>query len=459
MKSILSALLALFLLCPLLPVRAEETSPVEIHTVEDLLAMAEAPDKSYILMNDLDMTGILWKSLDFSGTFNGNGHAILNLTLSQPGDATPDSYDGNAIAYETAYIGFFGTLTGAEVTGLQLINVRAVAEADCPVFLAGIAGYMADSTVSGCTVTGCLELRAHDRIFGIGGIVGYGWGTIENCTVDMTLICVDTDAATRDEQFLGGIYGTGFIDVTGCNITLDGYVSDHGYVHSGGVVGMYMSYPYGKDQNGILTDTSVTGKITFFEHNSDRRAYCKALIGETLVRSATIRNNSTDFIRDERHEYTRELRPEQCDAPSYTETAVTAGCDTFGYTQFTCSSCGYSYTDRYTLPSHSITAWTVSIPATYEAEGLQIGTCSGCGLEFRDVIPKLEPEPTITVPTTEVAATHPPATEPEQEPILPRLLPWLLPAGLILAALALLALALFLPTSKPGKYQNSRSHR
>lgn len=453
MKKLSCVLLALLLLCPLLPARAEEAAPAEIHTVEDLLAMADAPGGSYILMNDLDMTGIAWKSPDFSGTFNGNGHAILNLTLSQPGGAVSDSYDGNAIAYETSYVGFFGTLTDATVTDLQLLNVRGVVEMDCPVFLAGIAGCMANSTVSGCTVTGSLELRAHDRMFGIGGVAGYGWGIIENCTVDMTLICVDTDAATKDEQFLGGIYGTGFIDVIGCNVTLDGYISEHGYVHSGGVVGMYMSYPYGMNKSGTLIQTSVSGKITFFEDNTNRRAYCKALVGESLINSATIRDNITDFTRDERYDYSRELRPEMCEAPVYGETAVPSGCDSYGYTLYTCDGCGYSYTDCYTLFSHTVTQWAVTAAATTEAEGAETGYCDGCGLEFHQAIPMLEPEPTVTQPAAETP-TAPIPTEPAPQPEEPREFPWLaLALVLILAAFLILA-ALFLPTRrKTGKYQ------
>lgn len=442
MKKIFSAVLALLLLCPLLPVHGEETAPVEIHTIEDLLAMADNPGRSYILMNDLDMTGVPWKSPDFSGTFDGNGHAILNLTLSQPGDATPDSYDGNAIAYETSYIGLFGSLSGATVTNLQLLGVRAALEMDCPVFLAGIAGYMEDSTISGCTVTGCLELRAHDRMFGVGGIAGYGWGLIENCTVDITLICVDTDAATRDEQFLGGAYGTGFIDVVGCDITLDGYISEHGYVHSGGVVGMYMSYPYGMRKTGKIIENSVRGKITFFEDNLNRRAYCQALVGESLIDSAVIRDNTTDFTRDERFDYNRELRPEMCESPAYRSTIIPSGCDSYGYTLYTCDTCGCSYRDAYTLFSHTVTQWTETLAATTESEGLCIGFCDGCGLEFRKATPMLEPEPTVTEAVTEPSTTEYPTAESIMNVKPPKKSPWLFPAVLILSLVVLATLLL-----------------
>ena len=426
MKKFLSILLLSLLLLPV-TVYADQAAPVEIHTVEDLLAVGKNPQGDYILMADLDMTGVEWKSLDFFGTFQGNGHAILNLTLSQPGELRKDSYDGNAKAYETAYVGFFGTLSGATVTDLKLINVRAVVEMDCPVFLAGMAGYMEDSTVSGCTVTGTLELRAHDRMFGVGGIAGYGWGCIENCTADVTLITVDTDTTTKDEQFLGGIYGTGFIDVVNCHVTLAGYISEYGYVHSGGVVGMYMSYPYGNGRHGKLVDTHVKATITFFERNDNRRAYCRGLIGESLINSATISGNTAEFVRDERFEYQRVLRPEMCDNPVYTETVVEAGCSSYGYTRYTCDGCGCSYTDHYTLFAHTVTQWTETVAAALENEGLRTGLCDGCGMEFQEVIPRLEPAPTEaeTQPPTEAAQPETVPAEELQPAEKPKNVPWL----------------------------------
>ena len=305
------------LFCMTVPAFAEELSPVvEIHTVEDLQTIADAPSGNYILMKDLDMTGVEWFSPDFSGTFDGNGHAILNLYLSHPGPSKPESYDGNMLSYETNYVGLFGTVQNAEIKNLNLINVRGLVEIDTPCFVAGIAGYFQESTISNCSVTGTLELRAHDRMFGIGGIAGFGGiGLIDNCNVDVTLICTDTDASTKDEQFLGGVYATGFVDVKDCTVTIDGYGSEHGYAHNGGIVGMFMQQPYGMKIMGKLTGNKVYGKITFFEDNRDRRAYCRPIAGEILAFSHSIAKNKYEFERDERKEYDVELRPEMCENP------------------------------------------------------------------------------------------------------------------------------------------------
>ena len=399
---------------------AEEVqSAIEIHTPEDLLKMAEDPDGSFLLMNDLDMTGIPWKALDFSGTLDGNGHAILNLTLTEMGDRKPNSCDGNRKLYETAYFGLFGTLVNAEVKNLKLLNVRALVDIDEPCFIGGLAGYAENATITDCTVVGTLELRAFDRMFGVGGVVGYGSGKVKNCTIDVTLITTDTDATTKDEQFLGGVYATGFMDVRDCHVTIDGYTSEHGYVHNGGIVGMYMEYPLGTGKKGYITDNYVTGKITFFEDNDNRRAYCKAYVGEALVNYYILDGNTQNFTRDERKEYSVELRPEMCKEPVYAESVVTGSCDTYGYTRYTCETCGYSYKDNYTMFAHTVSVWTEKEAPTLEKEGLSVGYCDGCGIEQTQAIPMLEPEPTTTAaPETQPQQTQTPKPEKSHLPLL-----------------------------------------
>lgn len=447
-KHIFAWFLVLLFVLPLTAHAAD--TPIEIHTVADLLAIENDPDGSYILMTDLDMTGVEWNCPDFSGSFDGNGHAILNLFLSKTGKTTAKAYDGNRKAYDTGYAGFFGTMVNAEVKDLQLINVRGVVESDTPCFMGAIAGYAEYSTISGCTVTGTLELRAHDRMFGLGGAVGFGSGSISDSKIDVTLICVDTDAETKDEQFLGGAYANGFIDVTDCEIIIDGYVSEHGYCHNGGIVGMYMEYPWKTGKNGRIANNSIAGKITFFEDNADRRAYCKAIVGESLVYYAFQGAHTTNFKRDERKDYSVELRPEMCEAPVYTQTAVNPGCDTYGYTQYRCDSCGYEYTDQYTLFSHTVTNWTLTEAPTVEKEGLSTANCDLCGLQFQRTEEKLEPEPTETqAPTSHNTETQDPkpAPMPVGEPL--PLIPILIGAGAI-AVIGILFLLLRKP--KGGKY-------
>lgn len=430
-KWILFICLALLLV---MPVHGEEAK--EIHTPEELAAMAVDPAGHYVLAVDLDMEGIAWECFDFSGTLDGAGHSILNLTVTAIGGETGVSYDGNQIPYDTNFAGLFATIENARIENLNLVNFRALVESDTPCFLGGFAGCSKDSTVSRCSISGTLELRAHDRMFGVAGAVGYGTGAVEGCMVDVTLICTDTDDQTKDEQFLGGVFATGFMTADDNTVALDGYVSEHGYVHNGGVTGMLMQQPLGAGKQVTVNRNAVTGKITFFEHNPDRRAYCEAIIGELLAYSYSRLDNTADFQRDERWAYDRELRPEMCESSVYEETVVPAGCDTYGYTEYRCTGCGYTYRDHYTLFSHTVTEWKEAKPATTEAEGERVGYCDGCGKEFREAVPMLEPEPT-EIETVAVTEPQPETEAPQAE--LPGAAIWIL-VGMVLtmAVLALL---------------------
>lgn len=410
-KRAILALLLAFLLSLSVPALAtgaetetEEADVIEIHTVEDLQAMAEDPLATYILMEDLDLSGVEWNPIEFKGTFDGNGHAILNLTLTQPCVVTGLSYDGNEDSYQTQFVGLFGILRNAVVKNLHLINVRSVMEVDYPCFLGGIAGYCDNSRIFGCTVTGNLELRAFKDIYGVGGVAGYGVGAIEGCKIDVTLLTVDTDPKSKAEQFLGGVYATGFIDSKDNVINIDGYVSEHGYVHSGGIVGLYMQQPLGRGLSGRITGNEVNGRIIFFEHNSDRRAYCSAYVGEVLAAAYIRDNNKETFTRKEVWSDYSELRPCVCATPDFAETLVAPTCDTYGYTVNECFGCGYTYTDNYTLHEHTVTAWTVTKEPTTEEEGISTGYCDNCGAEFTKPEPKLE--------IVETEPSEPPATEP-----------------------------------------------
>ncbi len=442
--------LATLLLVGVLPASAVEAQPTPIYTPQQLQAIAQDPSGSYILMADLDMTGIDWQGPDFSGIFDGNGHAILNLTVTTPGDTHCTAYDGNTRPYEPDYYGLFSCLTGATVKNLKLVNVRALVQTENPAFLAGLAGYMEGSTVDNCRISGTMELRAHHQIYGIAGVVGYGGGSITGCTVDVTLICVDTDMDTKREQFLGGVYATGFADVINCDIRLDGYISEGGYVHSGGITGMYYQYPFGMGLAGSMTGNHVTGKITFFENNSDRRAYCGPFAGETLLFYPPLPGTNTqDFLRDEVWNYDTLLRPELCDTPSYTQSVTPAGCDSYGYTTYTCGGCGYSYTDHYTLFAHALTRWEVSQAATQKAQGLETALCDVCGERFSRAIPPLVEQPSQP-PQAQPTAPQPiPAPEtPVQHPNWPV---YLLTAALAIPVVILPVLLLKKP-KKGGKY-------
>jgi len=406
--------IGILMVVTLLPLKADAAQPTgnegqleesvvwrEISDQAGLLGMESDPEGNYILTDDIDMAGVDWFPFSFRGKLKGNGFSILNLTVVDAGEEIRETYDGNMKVYDTYFGGLFDTLEGGWVSDLQLVNLRVKVETDHPCFLGGIAGYMENSSIENCSVQGCLELRAHDRMFGVGGMIGYGCGSILETTADVTLVCIDTDAATRDEQFMGGVCAAGYPDIKGCSVQIAGYDSDHGYVHDGGLVGMYMFYPKGMKYRGTITDNRVTGKITFFEDNKNRRAYCNGFIGEIMNWDFENGRNKDEFVRDEVFQYGTDLLPHSCEAPVMREEVTAPGCE-FGFTTYVCETCGYRETDHYTLKNHDY-VWTVLREATEEAEGERQGVCKDCGVQTVEAIPKVIPEPEETESAGELA--------------------------------------------------------
>lgn len=156
--------------------------PYQIATAEQLLALGNDTDllkKCYILMDDIDLDPnlpgrmvfdsavIASEKSYFSGTFDGNGHAIRNLTISNGLDN----------------LGLFGETSGAIVRNLGLEEVWIHGHGDR---LGGLAGDAGRGIISGCYCTGAV-----DGVTNIGGLVGTSRGEISNCYSQCSVVGVD----------------------------------------------------------------------------------------------------------------------------------------------------------------------------------------------------------------------------------------------------------------------------
>lgn len=387
----------------------ETSGAVPIYTAEDMKKIAADPTGSYALMCDIDMGGVEWPAITFTGQLNGNNHAILNLNTVAVSEETRVTYDGNRKTYDTHFAGLFAIAENASITGVRLVGIDMMHTFDGDCFLGGIAGFASGTTIENCEVTGSIRLDVDNgRMFGVGGVIGYGNAVIRNCTINITLVNTDLDKKNRDEQYLGGICGAGYPDIEGCTIDIAGFISDHGYVHSGGMVGMYIIYPKRFDRDGFVKNNALKGFITFFEDNTNRRAYCVKDFGEVMDHKFKESGNTFDFKRDERKDYSVNLLPHMCDAPECSDLVVAATAEEPGYTEHTCKTCGYVYRDAYTLPSHTLSeTCEVVTEATVETPGLGEYTCRICGARVQKEIPCLTPTP---VPT----ATPTPTPEPDK---------------------------------------------
>ena len=351
----------------------------EIADAAALRAIALDPAGSYRLTADIDLGGADWTPLPFTGTLDGAGHTIYNLTIRAPGAEVEECRDGNNKPYEARYAGLFSAAKFATIRDLNLKGVYAELESEDSCFVAALAGYAYDLTVENVGVEGRIRLYAHGKIVGVGGMVGFGSGWFSDCTSDVELVFEDRNTGLHCEQFLGGLVASGKFTAERCRVDVRGYASVNGFVHTGGMVGMYCGYGLVRDRMMSIVDCTVTGKISFFENNFTRRAYCRGLAGEQVDLLVNERNDISGFVRDERFRYDLILSPESCGEPDYVETVTAPDCARWGCTDHVCQGCGYAWRDSYTPPRHSPGEWTVLREADVGCEGERVRTCTVCG--------------------------------------------------------------------------------
>ena len=108
-----------------------------IYTAEDLNNIRNDLSGKYILMNDINLSSIdNWEpigsdSARFTGTFDGNGHVIKNLTINRP--------DGQAA-------GLFGYTNKATIKNLGLENVDVSGNNN----VGGLLGWHYQASISNC---------------------------------------------------------------------------------------------------------------------------------------------------------------------------------------------------------------------------------------------------------------------------------------------------------------------
>ena len=379
MKKLISLLLVLLFLMPAGGAALAENTEgfTEISDLEGLLAIADDPDGKYLLTADIDMAGVIWTPIPFRGTLDGAGHTLYNLKVESVGVDTLVTRDGNLIPYDTVFAGLFSVMEHATIRDLKLVGAELSVESDEHCFVGLLAGYMYRCSIQGCSVQGKARLVNHAVQTGIGGIVGYGAGDFGYCRADVELVFEDRNLDQRCEQFMGGILSCGLVNIEDCVVHIDGYDSCHGYVHNGGLVGMY--YHCGmRFTPESMANNYISGFISFFEDNPDRRAYCAATFGEHLQMPRRYTGNRDDFERRETRDYSTVLSPEKCAEPVYNDEVVPPGCDVWGFTHHTCLNCGYSWADSYTPPQHTPGEWRVSIQPTVDREGQEQLRCAVC---------------------------------------------------------------------------------
>ena len=199
------------------------TKTYTVYNADGLMNIAELvnggkTDINITLTADIDLTGKNWTPIgtdydnSYKGTFDGGGHTITGLTFT-----TNDEY-----------VGLFGWLNRA-------------------------------GTVKNVVMEG-VQITSH-QIYGgsIGGVVGYSWGTIENCSVS---------GSVSGTVYVGGVVGAQIGgSITGCSSS----ATVKGTVDVGGVAGQTNS-------SATLTACYATGNV-IIEINPKKNIAGGSLVG------------------------------------------------------------------------------------------------------------------------------------------------------------------------------------
>lgn len=164
-------------------------NPYMIATVADLQQIASNPAAFYKVANDIDASGYTFKPIEnFSGTLDGNGKIIRNLTVGHS-----DSY----------YTGIFNNCTqGATIKNMTLYDptIELTTSSDAAGLL---AGSVQTATIDNIQVYG-LKATGNGYYSSFGSIVGQATNTtaISNCSV------IKADIDLPEAMPAGGIVGT-----------------------------------------------------------------------------------------------------------------------------------------------------------------------------------------------------------------------------------------------------------
>ncbi|MDD3079945.1 MAG: GLUG motif-containing protein [Paludibacter sp.] len=175
-----------------------DADPVEISTVSGLAIVETYPAKNYKLMADLDLTGVTFDGLcsidvPFTGTFDGNGHVISNVTNTKWADQKA----------KVKGTGLFNATKGATI---KKLGVESALITGIDQNVGGIIGQMQGGLIEECYVSNS-QINGYDHVGSlVGGVNDYnndksGAGaTVRNCYGDANVYSTNYQA--------GGLTGT-----------------------------------------------------------------------------------------------------------------------------------------------------------------------------------------------------------------------------------------------------------
>lgn len=176
-------------------------NPYVIKTAEQLQSVNNDLSASYILGDSIDLSSIdNWTPLGtntapFTGTFNGNGYIIYDVSINI-------HYDSNDFADHLPAVGFFGQTTGATITNLGIEDANYNISSDDSAserysHVGGIAGTIQNTTIDSCYFKGTINNVVGNNVYSrAAGIASEG----NNSTVSNCYSCSDIYAKSYNKN-------------------------------------------------------------------------------------------------------------------------------------------------------------------------------------------------------------------------------------------------------------------
>ena len=212
------------------------------------VSLAAAKDLGYTIESDGSYTVTSADGLMNVAELVNGGKTDINITLDKNIDLTGKGWTPIGTSFDNSYKGTFDggghTITGLAVT----TNDQFV----------GLFGYLNRAGMVKNVVMEGIQITSNHMFGCTGGVVGYSWGTIENCSVSGSVSGTDcvggvvgsqkagsiigccTSATVNGTHYVGGVAGEKWGTMTACyatgNVTLE--IASQKNLSGGGVVGL-----------------------------------------------------------------------------------------------------------------------------------------------------------------------------------------------------------------------------
>ena len=212
------------------------------------VSLAAAKDLGYTIESDGSYTVTSADGLMNVAELVNGGKTDINITLDKNIDLTGKDWTPIGTSFDNSYKGTFDggghTITGLTVT----TNDQFV----------GLFGYLNRAGMVKNVVMEGIQITSNHMFGCTGGVVGYSWGTIENCSVSGSVSGTDcvggvvgsqkagsiigcsSSATVKGTHYVGGVAGEKWGTMTACyatgNVTLE--IASQKNLSGGGVVGL-----------------------------------------------------------------------------------------------------------------------------------------------------------------------------------------------------------------------------